>query len=414
MLIQRFELDHGREPPKFGLGLKELWQVAPEKHQPGLVQHTFGWPLDDRTGGGSFLYHLDDGLVSVGFVMHLNYQNPWLSPFEEFQRFKTHEASRATRSKAPSASPTGARHHRGRLAVGAEAHLPRRRADRLRRGLRQRAAHQGQPQRDAVGHARRRACRGGAPEGRAHETTGMPATRRPGAQPTSAATCGRCATPSRCGRNSARRSASALRASTCGPIRSLGVSPFGTLGHGKPDDATLKPAAQCKRIAYPRPDGKITFDKLSSVFLSNTNHEEDQPPHLVVRDMALQKASEHDVYAGPSQRYCPAGVYEWVEEGGARATSSTRRTASTARPATSRIRTATSPGSRPKAAAGRTIRICEDHPDVSYVGDQAVIAALASFLSPAVLVLLTGAAFKDETMLPRKILDFSANHADLC
>jgi electron-transferring-flavoprotein dehydrogenase len=96
----------------------------------------------------------------------------------------------------------------------------------------------------------------------------------------------------------------------------FGASPFGTLGHGKPDYATLKPAAQCRPIAYPRPDGKVTFDRLSSVFLSNTNHEENQPPHLLVADPALQKASEHDVYGGPSARYCPAGVYEWVEEGG--------------------------------------------------------------------------------------------------
>ena len=96
----------------------------------------------------------------------------------------------------------------------------------------------------------------------------------------------------------------------------LGFSLFGTLGHGKADAETLKPAAECQPIAYPKPDGKLTFDRLSSVFLSNTNHEEDQPPHLQVADMALQKASEHDVYAGPSARYCPAGVYEWVEEGG--------------------------------------------------------------------------------------------------
>jgi electron-transferring-flavoprotein dehydrogenase len=96
----------------------------------------------------------------------------------------------------------------------------------------------------------------------------------------------------------------------------LGFSLFGTMGHGKPDYASLKPAAECTRISYPKPDGKLTFDRLSSVFLSNTNHEEDQPPHLLVKDMALQKSSEHDVFAGPSARYCPAGVYEWVEEGG--------------------------------------------------------------------------------------------------
>ena len=134
----------------------------------------------------------------------------------------------------------------------------------------------------------------------------------------------------------------------------FGWSPFGTMKHGKPDHACTLPLDQVTPIKYDRPDGVLTFDKLSSVFLSNTNHEEDQPVHLKVKDMGLQKASEHDVYGGPSQRYCPAGVYEWVEEARAAcATRSTPRTASTARPATSRTRTRTSTGSRRKAAADR-------------------------------------------------------------
>ena len=144
-LIAKFGLGDGREPQKFGLGLKELWQVAPEKHRKGLVQHSFGWPLDDSTGGGSFLYHFDDNLVSVGFVLHLNYTNPYLSPFEEFQRFKTHPLVRDTFAGGK------------RLAYGARAlteggyqsvpklDVSRRRADRLRRRLHERAAHQGQP-----------------------------------------------------------------------------------------------------------------------------------------------------------------------------------------------------------------------------------------------------------------------------
>ena len=118
---QRFGLGEGREPQKFGLGLKELWQVAPEKHRPGLAQHTFGWPLDNRTGGGSFLYHFDDNLVSVGFVVHLNYENPYLSPFEEFQRFKTHPLVRGTFEGGKRLAYGARAHHRGRLAVGAEA-----------------------------------------------------------------------------------------------------------------------------------------------------------------------------------------------------------------------------------------------------------------------------------------------------
>ena len=313
-LIAHFGLDRGREPQKFGIGLKELWQVAPDQHRPGLVQHSFGWPLDNSTGGGSFLYHFDDNLVSVGFVVHLNYANPYLSPFEEFQRFKTHPLIRDTFEGGKRLSLWRARHHRRRLAVGAEAVVPGRRADRLRGRLRQRAAHQGQPQRDAVRHAGGRACRGGACGG-PRQRRARRATTRPGATATSAATCGRCATPSRCGRSSAPFSASRSAASTCGPTRSASRC-SARCGHGKPDSATLKPASECRPIAYPKPDGKLTFDRLSSVFLSNTNHEEDQPVHLHVADLALQKASEHDVYAGPSARYCPAGVYEWVEEGG--------------------------------------------------------------------------------------------------
>jgi ferredoxin-like protein FixX len=150
---------------------------------------------------------------------------------------------------------------------------------------------------------------------KAAPTTRSRATTTPGAKATSAAISGRCATPSHCGRNSARCWASPPAASTCGLTRSA-FRCWGTLGHGKRDADTLKPASEFRPIAYPKPDGKLTFDRLSSVFLSNTNHEEDQPPHLHVADMALQKASEHDVYAGPSARYCPAGVYEWVEEGG--------------------------------------------------------------------------------------------------
>ncbi len=313
-LLKRFGLDADREPQKFGIGLKELWQVAPEKHTPGLVQHSFGWPLDNTTGGGSFLYHFDDNLVSVGFVVHLNYENPYLSPFEEFQRFKTHPLVRDDLRGRQAARLRRARHHRRRLPVGAEAVLPGRRADRLRGRLRQRAAHQGQPQRHAVRHARGRACRGGA--GRGPRQRRARRLRRGVARtPTSATTSGRCATPSRCGRASARSSASRSAASTCGPTRSASRCSARSR-HGKPDAKTLKPASEFTPIAYPKPDGKLTFDRLSSVFLSNTNHEEDQPPHLKVADLALQKSSEHDVYGGPSARYCPAGVYEWVEEGG--------------------------------------------------------------------------------------------------
>ncbi len=312
-LIEKFALGEGRDPQKFGLGLKELWQVAPDKHRPGLVQHSFGWPLDGSTGGGSFLYHLDDHLVSVGFVVHLNYSNPYLSPFEEFQRFKTHPLVREIFSGAK------------RLAYGARA---------LTEG-----GYQSVPKLTFPGGALI-GCDAGfmnVPRIKGSHNamlSGMLAADEVAAVLGAGRAHDEIAAYDDAWRGSAIgrdlwkvRNAKPLwsKFGTLGGIalggldmwtNTLGFSLFGTLRHGKPDFATLRPAAGCSRIDYPKPDGKISFDRLSSVFLSNTNHEEDQPPHLVVRDMALQKSSEHDVFAGPSARYCPAGVYEWVEEGG--------------------------------------------------------------------------------------------------
>jgi electron-transferring-flavoprotein dehydrogenase len=311
-IIARFALDRDRDPPKFGLGLKELWQVAPEKHRPGLVQHTFGWPLDNRTGGGSFLYHYDENLVSVGFVVHLNYANPYLSPFEEFQRFKTHPLVRDTFAGGK------------RLAYGARA---------ITEG-----GWQSVPKLVFQGGALIGCAAGFVNVPRIKGThnavlSGMLAAEHvatalaAGRANDELATYEAAWRESDIGRDLWKvRNAKPLwsRFGTLAGIglggmdmwtNTWGFSLFGTLGHGKPDSATLKPAAECSPITYPKPDGKLTFDRLSSVFLSNTNHEEDQPVHLRVADLDLEKRSEHDVYAGPSTRYCPAGVYEWVEEG---------------------------------------------------------------------------------------------------
>ncbi len=312
-LLNRYALGAECEPQKFGLGLKELWQVAPAKHQPGLVQHSFGWPLDSGTGGGSFVYHYGDNLVSVGFVVHLNYENPYLSPFDEFQRFKTHPLIRDTFAGGK------------RLCYGARA---------LTEG-----GYQSVPKLTFPGGALVGCAAGFMNVPRikgSHNAmlSGMLAAEHV-AQALSA---GR-------GNDELAGYEQAWRKSEIGddlwkvrnakPLWSkfgtfagialggldmwtntLGFSLFGTLRHGKPDYASLTPALGSQPIAYPKPDGALTFDRLSSVFLSNTNHEEGQPAHLVVHDMALQKSSEHDVYGGPSARYCPAGVYEWVEEGG--------------------------------------------------------------------------------------------------
>jgi electron-transferring-flavoprotein dehydrogenase len=312
-LIERFALHSDRQPQKYGIGLKELWQVAPENFRAGMVQHTMGWPLGNRTGGGSFLYHFADNLVAVGFVVHLNYENPYLAPFEEFQRFKTHPLVREMFAGGK------------RICYGARA---------LTEGGWQSVPKLVFPGGALIG------CAAGfmnVPRIKGSHNamlSGMLAAEHVAA----ALAAGR-------GHDELASYEAAWRDSPIGtdlwrvrnakPLWSklgtfagvalggvdmwtntIGFSLIGTLKHGKPDFATLKPAAECRPIVYQKPDGKLTFDRLSSVYLSNTNHEEDQPVHLVVRDGALQKSSEHDVYAGPSARYCPAGVYEWIEEGG--------------------------------------------------------------------------------------------------
>jgi electron-transferring-flavoprotein dehydrogenase len=312
-LIVKFNLASESEPQKFGIGLKELWQVAPDRHRKGLVQHSFGWPLDGGTGGGSFLYHFDDNLVSVGFVLHLNYSNPYLSPFDEFQRFKTHPLVRDTFAGGK------------RLAYGARA---------ITEG-----GYQSVPKLTFPGGALIGCDAGFVNVPRIKGSHNAMLSGMLAAEAAAAAlSAGRQydeLSDYESGWRSSPIGKDLWRVRNAKPLWSklgtligialggldmwtntLGFSLFGTLKHGKPDYKTLKPAAESKPIVYPRPDGKLTFDKLSSVFLSNTNHEEDQPPHLIVKDMALQKASEHDVFAGPSARYCPAGVYEWVEEGG--------------------------------------------------------------------------------------------------
>jgi electron-transferring-flavoprotein dehydrogenase len=312
-LIERFALDADRQPQKFGIGLKELWEVAPERHRAGLVQHSFGWPLDNATGGGSFLYHFDERLVSVGFVVHLNYENPYLSPFEEFQRFKIHPLVRDTF--------TGGK----RLAYGARA---------ITEG-----GYQSVPKLAFPGGALIGCAAGFVNVPRikgSHNAvlSGMLAAEQVAAALAAGRANDELSTYEQAWRASdigrdlwKVRNAKPLwsRFGTLAGIalggfdlwtNTLGFSVMGTLAHGKPDWRCLAPAAAAAPISYPKPDGRLTFDRLSSVFLSNTNHEEDQPMHLRVGAAALQVASEHDIYAGPSARYCPAGVYEWIEEAG--------------------------------------------------------------------------------------------------
>jgi electron-transferring-flavoprotein dehydrogenase len=317
-LIAKFNLDEGREPQKFGIGLKELWSVPEENFKEGYVQHTMGWPLDNKTGGGSFLYHFRDNgepFISVGFVVHLNYANPYISPYQEFQRFKHH----------PAVLP----HLEGgkRVAYGARA---------ITEGGFQSVPKLAFPGGALIG------CGAGfvnVPRIKGSHNailTGMMgaeaafAAIKDGRQGDTLESYEEAYTQSSVYKElkvvrNVKPLWSKLGTAIGIPMGGIemwissllgGFSFFGTMKHGKTDAASLKPAKNFKPIDYPKPDGVISFDKLTNVSFTNTYHEEDQPVHLKVADLALQKSSEHDVFDGPSARYCPAGVYEWIEEGG--------------------------------------------------------------------------------------------------
>src|SRR5262245_30198503 len=260
MLIAHYGLDQGRQPQKFGIGLKELWQVAPEQHRPGLVQHSFGWPLDNATGGGSFLYHFDDKLVSVGFVVHLNYSNPYLSPFEEFQRFKTHPAIRGTFDGGKRLS-YGARAiteggyqsvpkltFPGGALIGCAAgfvNVPRIKGSHN-------AILSGMLAAEHVAEA--------LSEGRAHDELAS------FDEAWSESDIGRDLWKVRNAKPLWSKLGTILGVAAAGFdmwTNTLGFSLIGTLGHGKRDADTLKPASECQPIVYPKPDGKLTFDRLS-------------------------------------------------------------------------------------------------------------------------------------------------------
>jgi electron-transferring-flavoprotein dehydrogenase len=313
-LIGRFKLDSASGPQKYGIGLKELWEVAPGKHCPGLAQHTFGWPLDNRTGGGSFLYHYGKNLVAVGFVIHLNYENPFLSPYDEFQRFKTH----------PTIAPVfeGGR----RISYGARALteggwqsipklvFPGGALLGCAAGFMNLPRIKGSHNAILSGVEAAEAAFAALKEGRAHDR--LESYERAVREGDIARDLKRVrnAKPlwSRLG-----TMAGIVAGGIDMWIRTLlfGWSPLGTLRHGKADHATLTRARQARPIAYPKPDGVLTFDKLTNVSFSGTNHEEDQPVHLKLADPSIPIAVNLPEYAEPAQRYCPAGVYEVVSDG---------------------------------------------------------------------------------------------------
>jgi electron-transferring-flavoprotein dehydrogenase len=310
-LIAKFKLDDGRDPQKFGIGLKELWELPKDMHQRGLVMHSMGWPLNNATGGGSFMYHFGENLVSVGFVVHLNYANPYISPFDEFQRYKTHPVIRPFLEGGK------------RIAYGARA---------ITEG-----GYQSVPKLTFPGGALIGCSAGFVNVPRIKGSHNAMKTGMLAAEAVAAALgAGRANDEpveyaqlyetSHVYRDLKRvRNVKPLwsRFGTflgvgfgaadmwCNQI--FGTSPF-TLKHGKTDAASTQPAANFKPIDYPKPDGIVSFDKLSSVFLSATNHEEDQPVHLTLKDASIPIAKNLPIYDEPAQRYCPAGVYEVVRD----------------------------------------------------------------------------------------------------
>ena len=309
-LIANYHLDAGKDPQTYGIGLKELWEIDPAKHQPGLVIHTAGWPLDASTYGGSFLYHLENNLVAVGYVVGLGYENPYLSPFEEFQRYKTHPSIRGffeggkRLSYGARAITAGGLQSLPKLTfpggalIGCDAGFLN--ASRIKGShaamksgmLAAEAAF------DAIAAGRAQdeltAYSTGFEKSWLHEELHIARNFKP-----------------------AMGKGLYLGTLLVGIDQVLfrGKAPW-TLHHEHPDHLGLRPAAECQPIAYPKPDNVLTFDRLSSVFISNTNHNEHQPAHLTLTDSTVPVAVNLGTYAGPEQRYCPAGVYEYVEDSG--------------------------------------------------------------------------------------------------
>ena len=309
--IDRFALDADCDVQKFGIGIKELWQVEPEKHRPGYVQHTLGWPLDNATGGGSFLYHFGDNFVSIGFVTHLNYKNPHLSPYDEFQRFKMHSAIRDTLEGGKRISYGARAITEGGYQSVPQLAFPGGALIGCSAGFVNVPRIKGSHNAMETGIMAAEAAFAALGEGRAHDT--LSAYQQ--AYDTS-----RVAGELKMVRNVKpllSKFGTFLGTLLGGAemwMRTLKIGLPYTLSHGKSDYASLKKASECKPIDYPKPDGVVAFDKLSSVFLSATNHEEDQPAHLTLKDASVPVSVNLAEYDEPAQRYCPAGVYEIVRD----------------------------------------------------------------------------------------------------
>ncbi|MHA7602137.1 electron transfer flavoprotein-ubiquinone oxidoreductase [Alicycliphilus sp. T452] len=313
-VIARYKLDEDRDPQSFGIGVKELWEIDPKRHQPGFVMHTAGWPMDSKTYGGAFLYHLDDNKVAVGFVTGLGYTNPYLSPFEEFQRWKTHPNVRWY-FENDKGEVTAKRLSYGARAINAsginslpKTIFPGGALVGCDAGYLNVSRIKGSHSAIKTGMLAAEAAYDAIQGGRQHdELTAYPKAFEASWLYTEL--------------NKDRNFKNWFKYGLTTATLMNGFEQFVLRGHvpwtlhrDKPDHAYLKPAAECKPIVYPKPDGKLTFDRLSSVFISNTNHEENQPAHLTLKDASVPVAINLAKYAGPEARYCPAGVYEFVPD----------------------------------------------------------------------------------------------------
>lgn len=309
-LIEKFRLDEGRDPQSYGIGIKELWQADPAKHQPGLVVHTAGWPLDSDTYGGSFLYHAEDGKIAVGFVVGLDYRNPWLSPFEEFQRFKTHPAIRKHLEGGKRIGYGARAITAGGLLSLPKTVFPGGALVGCEAGFLNASRIKGSHAAIKTGMLAAEAAFAALGEGRANdELTAYPQAFEKSWLHAELQQSKNFKQWFKKGRSFA----TLMTGIEQWLLPKLGIrNPPWTIHRERGDHTYLEPASKHERIAYPKPDGVLTFDRLSSVFLSSTNHDEDQPSHLTLKDPSIPVAVNLAEFAGPEARYCPAGVYEFV------------------------------------------------------------------------------------------------------
>jgi len=314
-VIARFKLDAHSDPQSYGIGIKELWEIDPARHKAGLALHSAGWPLDENTYGGSFLYHMEDNKVVVGFVVGLDYTNPWLSPFEEFQRFKTHPNIRYyfEGDEAKGIAPAKRISYGARaITAGGLLSLPKTvfpggALVGCEAGYLNASRIKGSHAAIKTGMLAAEAAFEALQSGREHdELSAYPAAFENSWLYTEL--------------NKARNFKQWFKKGRTVGTLMTGIEQFVLRGHipwtirrTAADHTFLKPAAECKPIQYPKPDGKLTFDRLSSVFISNTNHEENQPAHLTLKDASVPVNVNLAKFGGPEARYCPAGVYEYVK-----------------------------------------------------------------------------------------------------